>query len=53
MMDQIIESAIEVHISLGPGLLERIYEDALFYEFALRKIKFGRQFFDDLVVGSQ
>jgi GxxExxY protein len=32
LSEQVIGCAIEVHRQLGPGLLERIYEDALLYE---------------------
>lgn len=39
----IIESAIEVHRHLGPGLLESIYEEAICHEFDLRKIAYERQ----------
>lgn len=39
----IIGAAIEVHKILGPGLLEKIYEDALCREFDLRNIKYERQ----------
>ncbi len=36
---QIIAAAIEVHHILGgPGLLENLYEDALYYELKLRNI---------------
>jgi GxxExxY protein len=39
LTDQIIEAAIEVHRTLGgPGLLESLYEDALFHELHLRNI---------------
>ena len=41
--DKIISSAIEVHTILGPGLLERVYEDALSHEFSIRGIVFERQ----------
>jgi len=41
--ETIISSAIEVHQNLGPGLLERLYESALAYEFELRNISFERQ----------
>ena len=34
--EKIISCAIEVHSNLGPGLLEKIYEEALSYEFHLR-----------------
>ncbi len=40
---QIISAALEVHSSLGPGLLEKLYEEALAYEFELRNIKYERQ----------
>ena len=41
---QIVNAAIEVQKTLGgPGLLERIYEDALFQELILRGIKVERQ----------
>ncbi len=41
--EKIISCAIEVHSNLGPGLLESVYEEALAYEFSLRKIIFERQ----------
>jgi len=41
--EAIIGAAIEVHKHLGPGLLERIYEDALCYELTQRHISFVRQ----------
>ena len=40
---KIIESAIEVHRNLGPGLLEIAYEHALCHELSMRKIPFERQ----------
>jgi GxxExxY protein len=39
----IIGAAIEVHRSLGPGLLESAYEECLAREFDLRQIPFQRQ----------
>ncbi len=39
----IIGAAIEVHKVLGPGLLEKVYEDALCHEFELRNIIYERQ----------
>ena len=39
----VIGAAIEVHRCLGPGFLERIYEDALCLELALRSVPFARQ----------
>lgn len=35
----IIGAAIEVHKTLGPGLLEDVYRDALVFELSLRGIK--------------
>jgi GxxExxY protein len=39
----IIGAAIEVHRSLGPGLLESIYEEALCIELDVREIRYDRQ----------
>jgi len=39
----ILDSAIEVHRNLGPGLLESVYESCLCKEFDLRKISYQRQ----------
>jgi len=41
--ERIISCALEVHSTLGPGLLESVYEEALAHEFSLRGIKFVRQ----------
>lgn len=41
--ESIIGAAIEVHRSLGPGLLESAYEECLCRELALRRIPFERQ----------
>ena len=41
--EKIIGCAINVHRILGPGLLEKIYENALCVEFELNNIKFERQ----------
>jgi len=43
LTERIIGAAIEVHKTLGPGLLESIYEEALCIEFELRAIPFQRQ----------
>lgn len=40
---EIIGAAIEVHRELGPGLLEKVYEEALCHELRLRGIPFRRQ----------
>ena len=39
----ILDSAIEVHRNLEPGLLESVYESCLCKEFDLRKIYYQRQ----------
>ena len=39
----IIGAAIDIHRSLGPGLLEAVYEECLAKEFSLRNIPFERQ----------
>jgi hypothetical protein len=41
--EAIIGAAIEVHRTLGPGLLESAYEECLCRELALRGIPFERQ----------
>ena len=43
LTQRIIGAAIEVHKTLGPGLLESIYEEALCFEFELRGIECHRQ----------
>ncbi|MBX3361094.1 MAG: GxxExxY protein [Phycisphaeraceae bacterium] len=40
---EILGAAIEVHSQLGPGLLERLYEQALCHELSLRKVQVRRQ----------
>jgi GxxExxY protein len=46
---EIIAAAIEVHKSIGPGLIESIYEEALCYELYLRGLEFQRQIGVDVV----
>lgn len=43
LTEQIIGAAIEVHKSLGPGLLESAYEECLCHELGLRGLGFERQ----------
>ena len=43
LTELIIGAAIEVHKVLGPGLLESIYEEALYYELSLHDLKVQRQ----------
>lgn len=40
---KVIRCAIEVHKALGPGLLEKIYEDALEYEMKKQGLHVARQ----------
>ena len=49
LTEKVIGAAIEVHRTLGPGLLESIYEEALCYEFDLRKISYRRQVEIDVI----
>ena len=43
LTERIIGAAIEVHKSLGPGLLESAYEECMCHELRLRGIPFSRQ----------
>lgn len=43
LTERIIACAIEVHKTLGPGLLESVYEEALAEEFTLRGVAFYKQ----------
>ncbi|MEQ9574971.1 MAG: GxxExxY protein, partial [Rhodospirillales bacterium] len=43
LTDKVIGLAIEVHKTLGPGLLESVYEDCLCQELANAHIDFQRQ----------
>jgi len=40
---QIVDCAFQVHKTLGPGLLENIYEEAFCYELNERNISYERQ----------
>lgn len=41
--EAVIGSAIDVHRTLGPGLLEKTYEECLCFELDLRRIPYRRQ----------
>lgn len=41
--EKIISCAIKVHTTLGPGLLENLYEEAMDHELKIRGIKYDRQ----------
>jgi GxxExxY protein len=43
MTREVIGAAIEVHRSLGPGLLESIYQTCLQFELAARNVRFVAQ----------
>ncbi|VTS04866.1 GxxExxY protein [Tuwongella immobilis] len=43
LASSVIGAAIEVHRVLGPGYLEKVYEEALAIEFGLRGISCSRQ----------
>ena len=43
LSSEIIGTAIEVHKSLGPGLLESVYEQCLCHESSIRHISFESQ----------
>jgi GxxExxY protein len=43
LTEQVIGAAIEVHRTLGPGLLESAYEECLCHELHFHGLKFQRQ----------
>ena len=43
LTERVIAAAIEVHRTLGPGLLESVYEECLCRELSLRRIPFLRR----------
>lgn len=49
MSEKIIKCCIEVHLNLGPGLLESVYETCLAKEFDLNKINYKRQVYLPIV----
>jgi GxxExxY protein len=40
---KIVDAAYEVHSTLGPGLIESVYETCLVYELTRRGLRFERQ----------
>jgi len=40
---QIVDAAFQVHVALGPGLLESVYERAMEYELTARNLRVERQ----------
>ena len=56
LTDRIIASAIAVHTELGPGFLEKIYEEAFAIELVRRQIPHERRYpfriqYQDVTVG--
>jgi len=49
LTEQIIGAAIEVHRTLGPGLLESIYREALLIELILRGIAAAKEVEVDVI----
>jgi GxxExxY protein len=43
LTEKVIGAAIEVHKTIGPGLLESAYEECLCHELHIREIAFQRQ----------
>ena len=43
VVKQIVDAALSVHKGLGPGLLESVYETALYYELRKRGLQVQRQ----------
>ena len=43
MAQQIVDAAYRVHTTLGPGLLESVYQAALAYELEKRGLRVARQ----------
>ena len=41
--EQVVDAAVKLHIRVGPGLLESVYETLLAKELARRGLKFQRQ----------
>jgi GxxExxY protein len=40
----IVNACFQIHVELGPGLLESVYEEVLFYELTKQGFKVKRQF---------
>ena len=49
LSERIIAAAIHVHRTLGPGFIEKIYEEALCHAFRRRGIGFIRQYAIDIL----
>lgn len=40
----IVDTCFHIHVGLGPGLLESVYEEVLYYELSKQGFKVKRQF---------
>lgn len=40
----IVDTCFQIHVGLGPGLLESVYEEVLYYELSQQGFKVKRQF---------
>jgi GxxExxY protein len=49
MIASVLDCAFEVHRELGPGLIESVYEYAMVFELAEKRIAFERQLAIDVV----
>lgn len=54
---EVVDVAYKVHVSMGQGLYEKVYEDCIAYELEKRGIKFARQHpvtveYEDLVISN-
>ena len=47
---EIVDAAFRIHTTLGPGLLELVYQTDLAYELGLRGLRIDTGFKADLVV---
>lgn len=39
----VVNSAYDIHVNLGPGLLESVYEEIMFYELIRKGLKVEKQ----------
>ncbi len=39
----IVDASIKIHMSIGPGCFERVYEELLYYELSKRNLSIKRQ----------
>jgi GxxExxY protein len=39
----VLDACIKIHTEIGPGCFEKVYEETLYYELAIRKVTVERQ----------